>query len=89
MYNDEQKPNGLTQSSAESAAITFKNKKVDQVRLYGSPKSEYYPENMVGGKELNYALPGFNIVENRPEKSLLIRTIKPVERIYSPIDTLQ
>lgn len=89
MYTDEQKPNGLTQSSAETAAILFRNKKVDQVRLYGSPKSEYYPENMVGGKEKNYDLPGFTIVENRPEKVKLLMQIKPAGRIFSPMDTLQ
>ena len=89
MYTDQQKPDGLTQSSAESAAISFRNKKVDQVKLYGSPKSEYYPENMVKGKEQTYDLPGFKLVENRPGKEMLLKQIKPVERIFSPMDTLQ
>ena len=89
MYTDEKKPNGLTQSSAETAAINFKNKKVEEVRLYGSPKSEYYPENMVGGKEQNFDLPRFNLVENRPGKTELLKKIKTAGRIFSPMDTLQ
>ncbi len=89
MFNDEQRPNGLTQSSAESASLNFKGKKINEVRLYGSPKSEYYPENLVRGKEQTFALPKFNLVANRPVKSELIQQIKPAGRIFSPMDTLQ
>jgi lipopolysaccharide export system protein LptA len=89
MYTDEQKPNGLTQSSAESADINFNKRKVSEVRLYGSPKSDYYPENMVAGKEQNFALPGFRLFENRPYKKELLKQIKPAGRIFSPMDTLQ
>ena len=89
MYTDEQKPNGLTQSSAESAALSFRKNKISEVRLYGSPKSEYFPENMVKGKEQTFALPRFNIVRNRPTKSDLLKQIKPAGRIFSPMDTLQ
>ena len=89
MYTDEQKPNGLTQSSAESAALSFRKNKISEVRLYGSPKSEYFPENMVKGKEQTFALPRFNIVRNRPTKSDLLKQIKSAGRIFSPMDTLQ
>ncbi len=89
MYNDEQKPNGLTQSSAESASLNFKGKKINEVRLYGSPKSEYYPENLVKGKEQTFALPKFNLVTNRPVKSELIKQIRPAGKIFSPMDTLK
>jgi lipopolysaccharide export system protein LptA len=89
MYTEEQKPNGLTQSSAESAVINFKNKKVSEVRLYGSPKSDYYPENLVGGKEKTFELPGFNLIQGRPEKINLLKQLKPAGRIFSPMDTLQ
>lgn len=89
MYTEENKPNGLNQSSAESAMISFKDKKVSEVRLYGSPKSDYYPENLVGGKEKTFELPGFNLNTDRPEKINLLRQIKPAGRIFSPMDTLQ
>ena len=57
--------------------------------MYGSPKSEYYPENMVRGKENTYALPRFNLVTNRPQKDDMLKQIKPGDRFYSPTDTLQ
>ncbi len=89
MYTEKQEPNGLTQSSAQSASLLFANRKINEVRMYGSPKSEYYPENMVRGKENTYALPRFNLVTSRPRKEALLKQIKPGERYYSPMDTLQ
>jgi len=89
MYTEKEEPNGLTQSSAESASLNFSHKKINEVRMYGSPKSEYYPENMVRGKENTYALPRFNLVTNRPQKDDMLKQIKPGDRFYSPTDTLQ
>lgn len=89
MYTEEQKPNGLTQASAESASLRFVNKRVKEVRMYGSPKSEYYPENMVGGKESTYALPRFNLITNRPKKEELLEQIRLGDRFFTPKDTLQ
>ena len=65
-------PNGLTKSSSESAIINFENRKVSAVRLYGSPSSEYYPENKVKGKELSFTLPGYVFHKNRPVKDELL-----------------
>ena len=67
-------PNGLTKSSSESAIINFEDRKVNAVRLYGTPTSEYYPENKVKGKELSFTLPNYVHYNNRPtEKELLIQ----------------
>lgn len=65
-------PNGLTMSSSESATINFENRKVITVRLYGSPSSEYYPENKVEGKELSFTLPGYVFYKNRPTEDELL-----------------
>lgn len=65
-------PNGLTKSSSESATINFENRKVNAVRLYGSPSSEYYPENKVEGKEPSFTLPGYVFYKNRPVKDELL-----------------
>ncbi len=89
MYTEEEKPNGLTQSSAESASLNFKDKKINEVRMYGSPKSEYYPENMVKGKENTFALPRFNLVTNRPRKLQLLEQLNRGERFYTPTETRQ
>jgi hypothetical protein len=49
---------------------------VDVVKLYGSPVSDYYPENLVEGNELTYTLPAFIIVKDRPAKEDLLRDKK-------------
>ena len=65
---EEDKPNGLVKSTAHSAVIIFKENEIDQVRLYGSPASEYYPEVKVEGLERTFTLPKFVLKENRPVK---------------------
>ncbi len=68
-------PNGLTKSSSETAMINFEDRKVSAVRLYGSPNSEYYPENKVEGKELSFTLPEYVFYKNRPSKEVLLNQI--------------
>jgi len=46
---------------------------VIEVRLYGFPKSDYYPENQVEGKELSFTLPAYVIYKNRPTKEALLK----------------
>jgi lipopolysaccharide export system protein LptA len=65
---EEDKPNGLVKSTAHKAVIVFKENEIDQVRLYGSPTSEYYPEVKVEGLERTFTLPKFVLKENRPVK---------------------
>jgi lipopolysaccharide export system protein LptA len=65
-------PNGLTKSSSESAVINFEDRKVSVVKLYGTPNSEYYPENKVEGKELSFTLPDYVLYNNRPTKMELL-----------------
>ncbi|MFH1196196.1 MAG: OstA-like protein [bacterium] len=69
---DDGKPNGLIKSSSNNAKIFFEDKKVVDVRLYGSPSSEYHPENLVEGKEKDFTLPSFLIFNNRPIKEKMI-----------------
>ncbi|RPI70648.1 MAG: hypothetical protein EHM47_11755 [Ignavibacteriales bacterium] len=72
MY-EEKKPNGLTRSSSQSARIVLEENEVSEVRLYGSPVSEFYPEKQVAGKEKTFTLPLFKYYSNRPDKSELLR----------------
>lgn len=65
---DEEEPNGLVKSTAQKTVIIFENNEVEQVRLYGSPTSEYHPENKVAGLERTFTLPKFVFNENRPVK---------------------
>jgi lipopolysaccharide export system protein LptA len=75
MYEDTTR-NGLTKSSSQSATINFDNKKVSEVKLYGTPSSEYYPENKVVGKELSFTLPDYVFHNNRPSKKILLSQLK-------------
>jgi hypothetical protein len=65
---DESKPNGLIRSSSVDAIITFDSNKVEDVRLYGEPISEYYPENLVKGNEKKYFLPTYTDYGKAPMK---------------------
>ncbi|HSW54391.1 MAG TPA: hypothetical protein VLH59_04815, partial [Ignavibacteriaceae bacterium] len=65
MYDDDVS-NGVVKSTAHSAVIVFKDNEIDQVRLFGSPTSEYHPEVKVEGLERTFTLPKFVLKENRP-----------------------
>ncbi len=69
---EEGEPNGLLKSSSEDAKLFFKDNAVEDVRLYGSPVSEFHPENIIDGKEKDFTLPTFIIVKNKPEKDKLL-----------------
>lgn len=71
LYEDDL-PNGLTKSSAQSAVIYFKDNKVTEVHLLGFPTSDYYPENMIVGNENLYLLPRFIFYDNKPSKIKLL-----------------
>lgn len=71
LYEDGE-PNGLLKSSAEQAIILFNEDKVDKVMYYGNPNNEYHPENLIQGKENEFTLPTFILVNNKPTKDKLL-----------------
>lgn len=72
---DEDTPNGLVKSTAQKAVVLFFNNEVNQVKLFGSPTSEYHPENKVEGLERTFTLPKFVLRENRPVKKDFITNL--------------
>lgn len=74
LFEDDE-ANGLLKSSSERARLFFENKKVTDVKLYGSILSEYHPENLIKGKELEFTLPNFIIYTNKPIKNKLTLNI--------------
>lgn len=72
---EEEEPNGLLKSSSEKAKLFFRDKKVKDVKLYGSIISEYHPENLIEGKEREFLLPGFVLYSNKPNKQILTKNI--------------
>jgi len=74
---DEERPNGLTKSSAQNAVINFVDNKVEEIRMYGSPNSEFYPERLVKGKEDTFVLAKYVPYKARPEKESILDDISP------------
>ncbi len=73
---EENEPNGLIKASARDARIIFVDKKVDEVRLFGEPNSEYHPENLIKGNEKSFLLPRFKFFPSKPEKLDLLNLKK-------------
>ena len=65
---EENEPNGLLKSSSNKAKMIFDDNKVIDVKLYGSIESEYHPENLIEGNELDFTLPSFFIYKFKPNK---------------------
>jgi lipopolysaccharide assembly outer membrane protein LptD (OstA) len=66
---EEKEPNGLLKSSANQIIIEFADSRVKEVKMFGSPISEYHPENLVLNNEKEFTLPSFIIFSNKPDKS--------------------
>ncbi len=72
---EEDEPNGLLKSSSQKAVIFFEDNKVKNVKLYGSPASEYHPEKLIKGKEREFVLPSFVLYESKPDKNKFLQKI--------------
>jgi hypothetical protein len=83
LFEDE-KPNGVSKSTGQNAAIIFADNEVSEVRLYGSPTSEYYPEVKVVGLERTFTLPKFVFNENRPLKKEFLSIINKENGYNTP-----
>jgi lipopolysaccharide export system protein LptA len=75
LYEDNE-PNGLIKSSSVNAIIIFEEKKINEVKLDGEPKSEYHPEKLILERPRDYFLPKFIYYDNKPNKDILLTKIK-------------
>ena len=58
--------NGLNKTSGDRIIIFFDDGKVQSLRVIGGVEGQYFPENMVHGKEREYQIAGFALHANRP-----------------------
>ncbi len=58
--------NGLNRTSGDRIIIGFEDGKVGSIRVVGGVEGQYYPENLVQGKESDFAIAGFHLHSNRP-----------------------
>lgn len=73
---EEGKPNGLMKSSSNKAKMIFENNEVSNVSMFESVQSEYHPENLIKGNELDFSIPSFIIYKNKPNKSDFVQGSK-------------
>jgi len=72
---DNDKKNGLSKSSSKLSRMIFGNNELKEIRLYGSPNTEFHPERLVEGKEDDFILPKFVPFKNKPVKNDLLKNI--------------
>jgi len=75
MYEKEN-PNGLMKSSSNRIKMIFEDNAVANVSMYEAVQSEYHPENLIKGNELDFTIPSFSIYSNKPKKSVLVQRSK-------------
>jgi lipopolysaccharide export system protein LptA len=63
---DDSLANGLNRTSGDRIVMLFAEGKAETITVYGGVEGEYFPENMVRGKETDFALPGFTWRLNTP-----------------------
>jgi len=73
---DNDKKNGLSKSSSKITKMNFSNNELKEIRLYGTPNTEFHPERLVEGKEDEFTLPKYVPFKIKPVKSKLLRNIK-------------
>ncbi len=61
---DTNNPNGANRSTGDVIKLFFKEKKVNKVNIFGTPKGTYFPENLVNTDELR--LLGFRVRADKP-----------------------
>lgn len=72
---DEKKPNGVNKSSGNIITMLFTKGEIQTINISGGVQGDYYPENMIKGKEQDYNLAGFKWIEDRPHLRLIDKNI--------------
>ncbi len=76
---EEEQPNGLMKANSLDATILFEENEVSEVKLFGSPGSEYYPEHQVEGNEKTFLLPKFIFISERPNKLKMYQQLSRIK----------
>ena len=53
----EKKPNGVNHVSGDSVWIKFKDGKMQRIKIVGGIEGDYYPEELIAGKESSFNPP--------------------------------
>lgn len=66
---DDTLANGANRTSGDRIVILFAGGKAETITVYGGVEGQYFPENMVRGKETDLALPGFTWRPHPPRRA--------------------
>lgn len=66
-YENEE-ASGANRATGEIITLYFKDKQVEKVKIYGSPKGTYFPENMIKLPDLR--LLGFKVRVDKPQRPM-------------------
>ncbi len=58
--------NGLNKTSGDRITMLWENEKLSAIKVFGGVEGQYFPENLVAGKESEFALAGFSWREHKP-----------------------
>ena len=64
------KPNGANKSTGDEVRIVFENGRMKRITVVGGVEGQYFPENIVEGKEEEFRLENFRWIE-RMKKSVV------------------
>ncbi len=59
------KPNGINKASGDEVKISFDNSKIEKIVVVGGVEGQYFPENLIKGKEEEFRLDGFQWIERK------------------------
>lgn len=65
---DDTTANGLNKISGDKIEMKFSEKKLNSITVVGGVEGQYFPENLVFGKEEEYAIPGARWRSDRPRQ---------------------
>jgi lipopolysaccharide export system protein LptA len=74
---DDSTANGVNRSSGDRIAVRMREGRVGAIAIAGGVQGDYFPENMVRGREATYALPGGAWRPDRPERRAFVVVPRP------------
>jgi hypothetical protein len=63
--------NGLNRSSCDRIVLSFRQRKLQEIRFIGGVEGSYVPENLLFRREQEHRLPGFDWRTDRPSRDSL------------------
>lgn len=70
---EESKPNGMNKTTGDHITMTFRDGRIDRIKVLNGVEGQYIPEKLLRGHEREYDLQGFNWQERRSNDPATVR----------------